>query len=299
MENKNFNYKLTDTILCVDGVSAGYGDKIILKDVNLIEKNIVRDGVTSTGQVIAILGPSGRGKSTLFKVLTGLKKPKAGQVLISDLNTEDTSDAKEVEEGDIGFVDQKYTQFRHKTVLGICKYAMRKSKLSEQEKMAKIEEYLNEWNLSEHKDKYPNELSGGQRQRTAIIEQLLSDKHFFIFDEPFSGLDIVNIAKFKRAFEKIQADNEHNTIIFSTHDVRLALELADSVYVIGRPDGVEDYSTIIKHYDLKELGLAWKPYSMKHEEIYKDIFNVFMKSEEKREFIKTQPQPKEQPAPIV
>jgi len=298
MENKNFNYKLTDPILCVDNVSAGYGDKIILKDVNLIEKNIVRDGITNTGQVIAILGPSGRGKSTLFKVLTGLKKPKSGQVLISDLSTEANDDAKEVEEGDIGFVDQKYTQFRHKTVMGICKYAMRKNKSSESEKMVKIEEYLNEWNLSEHRNKYPNELSGGQRQRTAIIEQLLSDKHFFIFDEPFSGLDIVNIAKFKKAFEKIQADNEYNTIIFSTHDVRLALELADSVYVIGRPDGVFDYSTVIKHYDLKELGLAWQPYSMKHEEIYKDIFNAFMKSEEPRTTTETKPQTKEKPVPV-
>jgi ABC-type nitrate/sulfonate/bicarbonate transport system ATPase subunit len=296
---KNFNYRLADTVLCVDKVSAGYGDKLILNDVNIIEKNIIREGVANTGQVIAILGPSGRGKSTLFKVLTGLKKPMTGQVLITDLATEATDDAKEVEEGDIGFVDQKYTQFRHKTVLGICKYAMRKSKLSESEKMAKIDEYLHEWNLIEHKDKYPNELSGGQRQRTAIIEQLLSDKHFFIFDEPFSGLDIVNIAKFKTAFEKIQSDNEFNTIIFSTHDVRLALELADSIYVVGRPDGVVDYSTIIKHYDLKELGLAWKPYSMKHEEIYKDIFNIFMKSEAKREGQEIKQEPKKEPAPVV
>jgi polar amino acid transport system ATP-binding protein len=279
---KGFNYNLTDTILCVDNVSSGYGDKIILKDINIIEKNIVREGFKNTGQVIAILGPSGRGKSTLFKVLTGLKKPKTGSVLISDLTTEDIDDAKEVEEGDVGFVDQKYTQFRHKTVLDICKYALRKSKLTNSEKHQKIEHYLNEWNLIEHKDKYPNELSGGQRQRTAIIEQLLSDKHFFIFDEPFSGLDIVNIDKFKKAFEKIQSDNEYNTIIFSTHDVRLALELADSIYVIGRPEGVEDYSTVIKHYDLKALGLAWRPYSMQHEEVYKDIFNVFVMSETKR-----------------
>ena len=275
-------YKLAETILCLDKVTAGYDDKIILKDVSLIEKNVIRDSVKATGQVIAILGPSGRGKSTLFKVLTGLKKPISGSVLITDLSTEQTDDAKIVEEGDIGFVDQKYTQFRHKTVLGICKFAMRKSTLSETEKIEYINKYLIDWNLFEHKDKYPNELSGGQRQRSAITELLLADKHFMIFDEPASGLDLVNVAKLKLAFEKIQADNEINTILFSTHDIRLALELADSIYVIGRPDGVSDYSTIIKHYDLKEMGLAWQSYSMKHEEIYKDVFDMFQKSESPR-----------------
>ena len=214
-------YKELDTILYVDKLCVGYDGKQILKDVNIIEKNIVREGHTSTGQVIAFIGRSGRGKSTLFKALTGLLKPTSGQVLITDLKTQDANDAKEISEGDMGFVDQKYTLFRHKTVEDICRYAMRKVNNSKAEKEDIITKYLEDWGLAEHRKKYSCELSGGQRQRTAIIEQILSSKHFMILDEPFSGLDVGNIEKVKVAFDRIKDDNEYNTIIFSTHDIKL------------------------------------------------------------------------------
>jgi len=273
------NYQEQDTILYLDKVSIGYEkSKPILKDISLIEKNIVREGHQSTGQTIAIVGRSGRGKSTLFKALTGLLKPLEGQILITDLRTADINDAKVVSEGDIGFVDQKYTLFRHKTVEQICHYAMRKIEITKADKEAIITKYLEEWGLVEHRKKYSCELSGGQRQRTAIIEQMLSSKHFMIFDEPFSGLDVGNIEKVKQNFERIASDNEYNTIIFSTHDIRLAVELADSIYVIGHPEGVADYSTIVGHYDLKKMGLAWQPYSEGHRKLVTQVKELLLRS---------------------
>ena len=272
------NYREQDTILYVDNISVGYEGKTILKDVTIIEKNVVRDGYASTGQIIAVLGRSGRGKSTLFRALTGLVKPMSGQILISDMSTEVADDAKVLTEGDVGFVDQKYTLFRHKTVNQICQYALRKSKLTKEEKTAMIDEYLTEWGLMEHKDKYSCELSGGQRQRTAIIEQMLSSKHFMILDEPFSGLDVGNIEKVKTSFQKILDADEYNTIIFSTHDIRLAAELADSIYVIGFPEGTTEYSTVLKHYDLKKMGLAWTPYGDGHRKVVADIKELLLKS---------------------
>lgn len=272
------NYKETDTILYVENLSVGYGKKTIIKDINFQEKNIMRDGHASTGQTIAVLGRSGRGKSTLFKALTGLIKPTSGQILIKDLASQDSDDAKLVSEGDIGFVDQKYTVFRHKTVEDVCKYALRKSKLTDVEKKEVIDHYLKEWGLYEHRKKYACELSGGQRQRTAIIEQLLNQKHFMILDEPFSGLDVGNIEKVKQSFERISADNEYNTIIFSTHDIKLAIEMADSIYVIGFPEGTTEYSTIVKHYDLKKMGLAWEEYDDRHRQVFNDIKETLLKS---------------------
>ena len=250
----------------------------MLKDVNMLIKNIVRDGHSATGQVIAVIGRSGRGKSTLFRGLTGLLKPTSGQILITDLKTADVNDAKVIEEGDMGFVDQKYTLFRHKTVEDIMHYSMRKSTLKAAEKEELITKYLQDWGLDEHRKKYSCELSGGQRQRTAIIEQILSSKHFMILDEPFSGLDVGNIEKLRQAFEKIRNDNEYNTIIFSTHDIKLAIELADVIYVIGFPEGVTDYSTIVKCYDLKAMGLAWVEYNDEHRELYKNIKELVLKS---------------------
>jgi ABC-type nitrate/sulfonate/bicarbonate transport system ATPase subunit len=276
------SYRAEETILYVDKLSVGYKDKNgkdkqILKDITIVEKDIIRDGHESTGQTIAFIGRSGRGKSTLFKALTGLLLPTSGQVLITDFKTTDKTDAKQVSEGDIGFVDQKYTIFRHKTVYQICQYALRKSTLTKPEKEALIKEYLTDWGLMEHKDKYSGELSGGQRQRTAIIEQMLTSKHFMILDEPFSGLDVGNIEKVKESFGRILSADEYNTIIFSTHDIRLAVELADSIYIVGFPEG-ETVSTIVKHYDLKAMGLAWEPYGNGHRQVVTEIKELLLKS---------------------
>src|ERR1035437_8070668 len=127
-------YKTEETLLYVDKLTVGYDGKTIIKDISFTEHNITREGYNSTGQVIAFIARSGRGKSTLFKALTGLLKPTSGQILITDMSTEDKNDAKPIAEGDIGFVDQKYTLFRHKTVTQICHYALNKSTLSKVEK---------------------------------------------------------------------------------------------------------------------------------------------------------------------
>lgn len=270
-----------DTILYLDNVELGYGEgsdyKSVLKGVNIIEKDVIREGAI-TGQVIAVVGRSGRGKSTLFKALTGLVQPKSGRVLITDLGSPNGEDAKMVKEGDVGYVDQGYTLFRHKTIEQILQYALRKSSKSKEEKKLTIDKYLGEWGLEKQRKQYPCELSGGQRQRTAIIEQILSSGHFMVLDEPISGLDLINIEDVKRSFELIKNDNELNTIIFSTHDINFAVEMADSVYVVGYPNEIHDYATIVKHYDLKKMGLAWTKFGQKHLDLVSDIKEVFKQS---------------------
>lgn len=262
-------YKEKDTILYLDNVEASYGDNVILKNVTLEEKDVVIEG-RITGQIIAVVGRSGRGKSTLFKLLTGLKKPSKGNVMITELDTESTLDAKLVEEGDVGFVDQHYTLFRHKTVFDILMYAMRNLKKSKIEKQETINSYLSKWGLSNQAKQYPNELSGGQRQRVAILEQVLSSNQFMVLDEPTSGLDPIGIEEVKRTFRLIQDTDELNTIIFCSHLIEFAVEMADVVYFIGQPEG-ETYSTIIKKFDLKALSLAWTPYNGGHQKIVEEI----------------------------
>jgi len=184
-----------------------------------------------------------------------------------------------VQEGNIGFVDQKYTLFRHKTVYRTLRFALRKTSLTKEEKEAKINEYLLRWGLEKFKNKYPNELSGGQRQRTAIIEQLFSSDKLIIMDEPFSGLDVGNIEEVKKSFELLNSTSEYNTIIFTTHDIELAIELAQAIYVIGYPTiagEVQTYGTIVAKYDLREMGLAWKEHEEGHTKLYKEIVQEMM-----------------------
>ena len=260
-------YTEKDTILYLDNVSVGYTDKndhtkvnIVLKDINILEKDIVREGHASTGRMIAILGKSGRGKSSLFKILTGLLKPISGKVLIPNEHGNHGNEAKEVEVGDVGFVDQKYTLFRHKTVNQILHYAMRKDKRLLPEKNAIINQYLTDWDLLEHINKYPIEMSGGSRQRVSCLEQILTSKHFMVCDEITSGLDVGAKEKVKDSINKILDLDELNTVILATHDIEFAVSMADSIYIIGHTEPNATHSTIVKHYDLKQMGLAWQSY---------------------------------------
>ncbi|WP_309640580.1 ATP-binding cassette domain-containing protein [Flavobacterium sp.] len=272
-------HEYKETLLYVENLSVAYDGNIIIKDISITEKDVVREGIKSTGQVIAIVGRSGRGKSTFFRALTGLIPMNTGKILIKDFEAKEPYTAKAVKEGDIGFVDQKYTLFRHKTVNQALKFALRKSKLSENEKDQKIKEYINKWGLESCVDKYPNELSGGQRQRTAIIEQLFSSDQFIVLDEPFSGLDVGNIEEVKKSFELLSESSDFNTIIFSTHDIELALELAQCIYVIGYPTingKKQNYGTVVAHYDLREMELAWKDYCDDHAKLSKEIVHQMM-----------------------
>jgi energy-coupling factor transporter ATP-binding protein EcfA2 len=161
------------------------------------------------------------------------------------------------------------------------KFALRNSTLSESEKEKTIDNYLEKWGLTSFKDKYPNELSGGQRQRTAIIEQLLSSDKFIVLDEPFSGLDVGNIQEVKKSFDLLNDSSEFNTVIFSTHDIELAIELAQSIYVIGHPKiqgKLMNYGTVVAKYDLREMGIAWKKYGEEHQDLYKKIVAQMMDS---------------------
>jgi len=272
-------FELKETLLYVENLSVAYDDTIIIKDINLVEKDVVRKGVENTGQIIAVIGRSGRGKSTFFKALTGLVPLHSGKILIKDFENSDPAVAKTIKEGDIGFVDQKYTLFRHKTIHQTLKFALRKTSLSETEKESKIKEYVKKWGLENCIDKYPNELSGGQRQRTAIIEQLFSSDKFIIMDEPFSGLDVGNIEEVRKAFDLLCDASEYNTVIFSTHDIELAIDLAQVIYIIGYPTlngKLQNYGTIVAKYDLREMGIAWKEYDKDHIKLHKEIVHQMM-----------------------
>jgi ABC-type nitrate/sulfonate/bicarbonate transport system ATPase subunit len=278
-------YEQKGVILHVENLSVSYGDKVIIRDINFNEKDTVRAN-RQQGQIIAFLGRSGRGKSTLFRALTGLEKPATGRVLIPDLSkpiANGQQPAKQVQEGDVGFVNQKYTLFRHKTVYDTLLFALRKTTLSKQEKQEKIMQYLSDWGLDTCKDQYPNFLSGGQRQRTAILEQLLSSGHYMVLDEPFSGLDVGNIMSVKKAFQLINESHELNTIMFSTHDIELAVELADSIYILGyKPEEKGQpgaAGTILKHFDLKQMGLAWQEsFTGQHLDCVQQVKELMLKS---------------------
>ncbi|OAV44137.1 ATP-binding cassette domain-containing protein [Lewinella sp. 4G2] len=279
-------YQHAEAILQVDNVGVAYGDKQIIQNITFKEMDVLRPDKVQ-GQTIAFVGRSGRGKSTLFRSLAGLERPTEGTILISDLDAQEGDThppLRGVREGDVGFVSQNYVLFRHKTIQQAMEFAMRKREdVTDAEKQTIIDQHLKDWGLEQVRDQYPNELSGGQRQRTAILEQVLSSTNYIIMDEPFSGLDVGNIQNVINAFKLINLSHELATIIFCTHDIELAVELADSLYVIGyptKPDGtLDNVGTLVKHFDMKARGVAWSDhFSREHQLLVEEVKQAIMES---------------------
>ena len=123
------NVEYRDTLLKATGVSLTLGQNVILRDLNLEIRDIVRPGMI-TGQVVGVLGPSGIGKTRLFRVLSGIDAPNTGTVLIG-------SDAKPVKRGMVGVIAQNYPLFEHRTVLGNLQLAARCAGLCRADAVAK------------------------------------------------------------------------------------------------------------------------------------------------------------------
>jgi len=253
--SSHFQYQKKQTLFKAENVGLIIEGNVILRDINVEIKDIVRTDCIQ-GQVVSFIGPSGAGKSQFSEIITGLKRPTTGKVLISEPPVE-------VEAGMVGFVQQNYPLFEYLTVFRNLKVAAQKSDFSKKEQIEKIKFYLDRMNLTIHKDKYPAQLSGGQKQRVAIAQQLLCSKHFLVLDEVFSSLDIISIDKVCKMLQEIASMDELNTIIVITHDITAAVSIADTIWILGKErDGNGNFlpgSKIVKEIDLIERGLAWEP----------------------------------------
>ncbi len=242
------------TLLKVENVSLALGGKQILRDVDLEIKDIRVPGRT-VGQVVGLLGPSGMGKTQLFRILAGLNKPDTGKVLIGERGVP-------VERGMVGVVAQNYPLFMHRRVLGNLVVAARQAGMSRAEAKEKSLQFLERFKLEDAAHKYPAQLSGGQRQRVAIAQQFLCSEGFLLMDEPFSGLDVVQVENVISLIEEVASASELNTIIVVTHDITAAMEVADTIWLMGRErdkDGkIVAGARIQENYNLVERGLAWR-----------------------------------------
>jgi len=242
-------YTKNERLLTIENLSLAYGPKVILRDINLHVDNIVREGIEQ-GQVVALLGPSGIGKTQLFRCIAGLQPPTTGSVKIG-------VQQKVAEAHDVGVVQQSYPLLQHRTVWSNLMLAAHQ-RYDAKQAVVEADKLLTHFGLMDKKQSYPLELSGGQRQRIAITQQLLGANNFLLMDEPFSGLDVVAKNRVYDTILHTSTVHEHNTVIFTTHDLESAVRLADDVWVLGREEG-KPGATVIKRIDLIERGLAWDP----------------------------------------
>jgi ABC-type nitrate/sulfonate/bicarbonate transport system ATPase subunit len=229
-----------ETILKLTDVNYSVGGKQILRNINAEVKD-----VTGHGQVVAVIGPSGVGKSTLFNILSGRIKPDSGKI---EIFMKEQEEYIEPREGVMGVVAQNYPLFEFLTVLDNLLIVNKKETV-----LSTVEQF----GMSDHLSKYPEQLSGGQQQRIAIIQQILCSERYILMDEPFSGLDCIAKCEVCKLIKTTADHNEYNTVIVVTHGIDDAIRVADTLWLLGRDKGVPG-AYIKEVISLGEKGMAWK-----------------------------------------
>ncbi|MCI8342577.1 MAG: ABC transporter ATP-binding protein [Firmicutes bacterium] len=199
------------------------------------------------GDFVCLIGASGCGKSTIFRLINGLEKAESGNIFF---NGEDVENAG----SHSAYMPQRDLLFPWRTIeKNIC-LPMEIQKKSKAEMNESAEKMLREVGLWEYRNKFPKDLSGGMRQRASFARTLMTGSRLLLLDEPFSALDsLTKISLQEWLLEEWQKHNK--TILFVTHDVEEAIFLSKKIFVIKtRPiTAFEEYEIPLGYPRNREL----------------------------------------------
>ena len=183
----------------------------------------------AAGEFLAVVGPTGCGKTTLLKILAGVVAPTAGRALVDGVPTLGPSIDRSV-------VFQNFALFPWLSVLGNVEFGLRSQGLPTDRRRAVALDFLRAVGLRDAVDKRPSELSGGMKQRCAIARAFAVNPSILLMDEPFGALDALTRRVMQR--ELVRIWREHTTtVVFVTHSVEEAIYLANRILVMTAHPG--------------------------------------------------------------
>ena len=176
------------------------------------------------GEFVAVVGPTGCGKSTTLNLVTGLAKPSSGEVRVmgGPVNGIDPR---------IGFAFQTDALFPWRSVLDNVIAGPLFRGMPKEKAMALGRQWLARVHLSAHETKYPHQLSGGMRKRVALAQTFINEPQILLMDEPFSALDVQTRVVMHDELLALWSQSKAS-VVFVTHDLEEAIALADKVYVL-------------------------------------------------------------------
>ncbi len=184
----------------------------------------------AAGEVVALVGSSGSGKTTTLRMINRLIEPTAGTITVDGRDVS-TMPAHELRRG-IGYVIQQSGLFPHRTVLANVATVPRLIGWDKARSKRRAHELLDLVGLDQSfADRYPAQLSGGQQQRVGVARALAADPPVLLMDEPFGAVDPIVRAQLQREFAKLQRELG-KTVVFVTHDVDEAIVLGDRIAVL-------------------------------------------------------------------
>ncbi|WP_198139553.1 ABC transporter ATP-binding protein [Ralstonia sp. A12] len=189
------------------------------------------------GEFVAVVGPTGCGKSTTLNLITGLAKPSAGEVRLFG-GPIDGIDSR------IGFAFQTDALFPWRSVIDNVVAGPLFRGVSKEEAYASARQWLARVNLTGHETKFPHQLSGGMRKRVSLAQTFINGPQILLMDEPFSALDVQTRVLMHDELLRLWSQSKAS-VVFVTHDLEEAITLADKVYVLtSGPATVKSVYTI-------------------------------------------------------
>jgi len=208
----------------VKGLRKSFGEQQVLKGIDLtVEK----------GEILAVLGKSGTGKSVLLKLLIGLQKPDSGSISIRGQETTNLEmDQLNEMRKKVGFLFQEGALYDSLTIAENVAFPLRRhTKMPDSERNEKVRALLSSVGLDQDLEKMPSDISGGMRKRVGLARALALDPEIILFDEPTAGLDPITAADIGRLIEKLRKERNTTSIVV-THDMHAAHHFSDRIVML-------------------------------------------------------------------
>ncbi|WP_439141623.1 LPS export ABC transporter ATP-binding protein [Planktotalea sp.] len=230
--------------LRIDNLRKSYKKKVVIRDVSMkLER----------GEVIALLGPNGSGKTTSFYAIAGLVYPEGGTVSIDGRDVTNLPMYRRAKLG-IGYLPQEMSIFRGMSVEDNIASILDISQKNRQKRRERLEELLSEFSIEHLRSAPALALSGGERRRVEIARCLAANPKYLLLDEPFAGVDPISVGDIRHLVADLK--KRGIGVLITDHNVRETLEIVDRAYILhdgqvlmsGTPDEVVQNENVRRVY---------------------------------------------------